>query len=1054
MSCRKNQAHLTPAERTAFVNALLALKNSVPSQMGLASRYDDYVQIHMDSMMASPGWAHRAPAFFPWHRELLRRFELDLQAIDPTVSLPYWDWEVDNSPDPTVAGSPWTAEFMGGNGDPGQGDKVTTGPFRFDGGQWTLHVTTGAGGADRDNTNYLRRRLADPSGATSLPTPANVADALTVTPYDAAPWDTSAQPSFRNRLEGWYGAGSIHNRVHLWVGGNMRPMTSPNDPVFFLHHCNIDRLWTLWQRQHPGEPYAPGAGVAGAPAGHHLTDPMQPWGGATTPASVLDHHALGYWYDTDPPQVTLLTPSLAFTDIPEGIGGTGVTTYRAVVFEILSCDPVNLEITAGPTAPFGVPLGLAATVSPSPFAPPAHGRLWISYTSAPGSSVTGSVTVRVVETGQSWVVSLAANTVPRQKSAVVLVLDRSFSMTENAGDGQPKVEKLREAVGIFADAMLEGDGLGLVRFDDEVNRLSDVIDVGPTPAVAGSGRARAHEIIASHDPATTLDPRGDTSIGGGVQEGSMTLAAAPATVPPYSVRAMVVLTDGMENTPPMIADVAGLLTANTFAIGFGTPANLSVAALDALTQNHHGYLLVTGAITPDETFRLTKYFLQIQAGINNSSIVLDPQGELVLGAEHRIPFTVTEADMGLDVFLLCPVPGLVSFRLLTPAAEVLHPALSGVEPAIRFVAGSRASYYRLSLPALVAAPAGSHAGIWHALLSIDRAAADSRLDRKTAAGLRHPSLPYSLLVTSYSNLRFQVTVRQKSHVPGAEVVLRARLDEYDVPVEKRARVWAELAEPDGSRTVLPFAERQGGRFEAAFTASLPGVYVARVRASGNTFSGTPFHREQTVTAAVAERGDHQEPGRGPQASPSPGGEGDLLCRLLLCLLGERVLTPPLRKELAAKGLDLEALAHCVREVCKGQRSRPADNLDALHVHTALPTLATTPAWSAAASAPAFAELIEGQPVPRPEPAARSMDDGPMFDLSPEDKAAGGHDRGEETSTSQPASSAKAHHHAPHPPSSPVFDLSPEDKRAGGHDRGNEPPRSSNPSAPRVPDKRK
>ena len=31
----------------------------------------------------------------------------------------------------------------------------------------------------------------------------------------------------------------------------MVDMTSPNDPVFWLHHCNIDRLWAEWRVQHP-----------------------------------------------------------------------------------------------------------------------------------------------------------------------------------------------------------------------------------------------------------------------------------------------------------------------------------------------------------------------------------------------------------------------------------------------------------------------------------------------------------------------------------------------------------------------------------------------------------------------------------------------------------------------------------------------------------------------------------------------------------------------------------------------------------------------------------
>lgn len=34
------------------------------------------------------------------------------------------------------------------------------------------------------------------------------------------------------------------------IGGNMVDQTSPNDPIFFLHHANVDRLWAMWQDYH------------------------------------------------------------------------------------------------------------------------------------------------------------------------------------------------------------------------------------------------------------------------------------------------------------------------------------------------------------------------------------------------------------------------------------------------------------------------------------------------------------------------------------------------------------------------------------------------------------------------------------------------------------------------------------------------------------------------------------------------------------------------------------------------------------------------------------
>jgi tyrosinase len=285
--CRKNQSTLTTTEKSRFVAAVLALKAS--------GKYDDYVQQHMNFMSS----AHRASAFLPWHREFLRRFELDLRAIDSSVTLPYWDWTVDNSPTSSI----WANDFMGPNGRPSDG-QVMSGPFAFSGGAWTL-VFDGP---------FLRRRLGSSPWAPALPTPMDLTNALATTPYDLPPYnDGSFLAGFRNTVEGWRNGPQMHNRVHVWVGGSMEPASSPNDPVFFLNHCFEDKLWADWQTAHPGEGYVP---VIGGPVGHNLNDAMQPWAGlgaTVTPASVLDHHPLGYAYDTE----GICTPTFKiFDDFP------------------------------------------------------------------------------------------------------------------------------------------------------------------------------------------------------------------------------------------------------------------------------------------------------------------------------------------------------------------------------------------------------------------------------------------------------------------------------------------------------------------------------------------------------------------------------------------------------------------------------------------------------------------------------------------------------------------------------------------------------------------
>ena len=48
--------------------------------------------------------------------------------------------------------------------------------------------------------------------------------------------------TFTSVLEGF------HNEVHGWVGGAMGSiLVSPADPLFWMHHAQIDRLWSMWQ---------------------------------------------------------------------------------------------------------------------------------------------------------------------------------------------------------------------------------------------------------------------------------------------------------------------------------------------------------------------------------------------------------------------------------------------------------------------------------------------------------------------------------------------------------------------------------------------------------------------------------------------------------------------------------------------------------------------------------------------------------------------------------------------------------------------------------------
>lgn len=275
MGVRKNQSRLTKDEKSRFVAAVKELKAS--------GVYDRYVSIHRRAMMdVRPDPAHGGPAFLPWHREYLWRFERELQKVDPTVTIPYWNWVRDRSP----GAMPFTPDFLGGNGRRRDG-MVTDGPFAYPTGEWTLRV--------RD-MNRMPRFLARFMGSgMNLPTGRDIARVLRTKPFDTRPWDFGSDPrrSFRAALE------DHHNAVHVWVGGTMGMATSPNDPVFWMHHAMIDRLWAMWQKRNPREPYRP---RRNGPRGHKLNDPMWPWRRTRrqpTPRKVLDHSRLGYSYDDE-----------------------------------------------------------------------------------------------------------------------------------------------------------------------------------------------------------------------------------------------------------------------------------------------------------------------------------------------------------------------------------------------------------------------------------------------------------------------------------------------------------------------------------------------------------------------------------------------------------------------------------------------------------------------------------------------------------------------------------------------------------------------------------
>ncbi|HEX8275892.1 MAG TPA: tyrosinase family protein [Longimicrobiaceae bacterium] len=236
---RKNANTLTAAERDRFVSAFAKLNNQ-----GLG-RFVDFRDMHTAQ---SHRQAHGLPAFLPWHRAYLLDLERELQAIDPGVALHYWRFD---QPAPKV----FAADFMGVSDNIGTVRFSNTNPLQF----WTTDGVQGVNRRPLFATSAAPPGLRDEAGTLAI---------------------GSRYAVFRPEMEF-----DPHGLAHTSFGGAISSVpTAARDPLFFLLHSNVDRLWAKWQRGVGRFDPAVKASFddnAASPAGHRLNDTMWPWNGVT-----------------------------------------------------------------------------------------------------------------------------------------------------------------------------------------------------------------------------------------------------------------------------------------------------------------------------------------------------------------------------------------------------------------------------------------------------------------------------------------------------------------------------------------------------------------------------------------------------------------------------------------------------------------------------------------------------------------------------------------------------------------------------------------------------
>ncbi|KAI8865694.1 Di-copper centre-containing protein [Ramicandelaber brevisporus] len=201
---RREIRTLSPAERERFWNAVRTIRNNGQLEKLAQIHYESSDVIHFNSI------------FLPWHRAITQRFQ-ELIATAGGGTIPYWQWGWDyQNPSQSAIFKDWMA---GGNGN---GGCVRDGPM--------------AGMSYRyPSTHCLVRRFVNGDSLPPLPSDTVVASTI---------YQMRDYPSFNHAIE--Y---DIHPFVHNNIGGDISTMYSPNDPIFFLHHANIDRHYYMWQAQ-------------------------------------------------------------------------------------------------------------------------------------------------------------------------------------------------------------------------------------------------------------------------------------------------------------------------------------------------------------------------------------------------------------------------------------------------------------------------------------------------------------------------------------------------------------------------------------------------------------------------------------------------------------------------------------------------------------------------------------------------------------------------------------------------------------------------------------
>ncbi|KAJ4393734.1 hypothetical protein N0V93_002949 [Gnomoniopsis smithogilvyi] len=287
---RKAWHTLSDLEKGDFLGAVKCLMTSAPRVgiEGAESIWDELQYCHV----AQANYIHYVGGFLPWHRYYLHAFETLLKdECGFTGGVPYWDEQRDFEVLSNIENaSIWGSDNLsfGTNGENGAGC-VIDGPFA----NTTLRMNAAWGVIN--NTEYCLARQFDQT--MWLDVNQSYVDACYLSEdYETANGCYLLQPHDGGHL-------ATGGAPGVGVGTMSSQAASPGDPVFFVHHANLDRLWWQWQKGNLSARLTDMGGVNVPPEENRIA---QQW--LYPSSAVLD-------YDGDPGNVTTLSHVLSMVGL-------------------------------------------------------------------------------------------------------------------------------------------------------------------------------------------------------------------------------------------------------------------------------------------------------------------------------------------------------------------------------------------------------------------------------------------------------------------------------------------------------------------------------------------------------------------------------------------------------------------------------------------------------------------------------------------------------------------------------------------------------------------